>query len=155
MECEYFETLKDHQFGELLAETEHWLIILAPDQRNLGTCVVALKRDETKLSGLKKDEWADLTLVVKKLESAIRNSFHATMFNWGCLMNSSYLEDPPCPHLHWHFIPRYREPVEFKCKTFDDPCFGMSTMHDRRKSMTIPDELKKDIKAKIIENLEI
>ncbi len=155
MECEYFERLKDHQFGELLAETEHWLIILAPDQRNLGTCVVALKRDETELSGLKEDEWADLALVVKKLESAIRNSFHATMFNWGCLMNSSYLEDPPCPHLHWHFIPRYREPVEFEDRTFDDPCFGMSTMHDRRKLMPIPDELKKDIKAIIIENLEI
>jgi len=155
MECEYFEKLKNHQFGELLAETEHWLIILAPDQRNLGTCVVALKRDETELSGLKEGEWAELALVVKKLESAIRKSFHATMFNWGCLMNSSYLEDPPCPHLHWHLIPRYREPVEFRDKTFDDPCFGMSTMHDRRESMPIPDELKKDIKAKIIENLEI
>lgn len=155
MECEYFERLKDHQFGELLAETEHWLIILAPDQRNLGTCVVALKRDETELSGLNEDEWAELALVVKKLESAIRKSFHATMFNWGCLMNSSYLEDPPCPHLHWHFIPRYREPVEFEDRTFDDPCFGMSTMYDRRKLMPIPDELKKDIKAIIIENLEI
>lgn len=155
MECEYFESLKDHQFGELLAETEHWLIILAPDQRNLGTCVVALKRDETKLSALSCEEWADLALVVKKLESAIRKSFHATMFNWGCLMNSSYLEDPPCPHLHWHFIPRYRDSVEFEDRTFDDPCFGMSTMHDRRKSIPIPDELKKHIKDKIRENLEI
>ncbi|WP_236951157.1 HIT family protein [Methanobacterium subterraneum] len=97
MECEYFEKLKDHQFGELLAETDHWLIILAPDQRNLGTCVVALKRDETELSGLKDSEWDDLARVVKKLESAIRKAFNPTHFNWGCLMNSSYREDPPCP----------------------------------------------------------
>ena len=155
MECEYFERLKDHKFGDLLAETDHWLIILAPDQRNLGTCVVALKRDETELSGLNGQEWADLARVVKKLESATRKAFHATMFNWGCLMNSSYLEDPPCPHLHWHFIPRYWESVEFKGETFDDPCFGMSTMHDRRQLNPISDELKKEIKNKILENLEI
>jgi diadenosine tetraphosphate (Ap4A) HIT family hydrolase len=155
MECEYFERLKDHKFGDLLAETEYWLIILAPDQRNLGTCVVALKRDETELSGLKGEEWTDLARVVKKLESATRKAFNTTMFNWGCLMNSSYQENPPCPHLHWHFIPRYREPVEFKGEIFEDPCFGMSTMHDRRQLIHISDELKNDIKAKILENLEI
>ena len=155
MECEYFEKLKDHQFGELLAESEHWLIILAPDQRNLGTCVVALKREETKLSGLKDGEWADLSRVVNKLESAIGKAFNPTHFNWGCLMNSSYLEDPPCPHLHWHFIPRYREPVEFRGKRFGDPCFGMSTMHDRRKMVPLSDEFKKAIKTKISKNLEI
>nr|WP_243686874.1 hypothetical protein [Methanobacterium formicicum] len=55
-----------------MAETEHWLIILAPDQRNLGTCVVALKRDEKELSGLKDEEWEDLALVVKK--TGINNS---------------------------------------------------------------------------------
>ncbi|EKQ53903.1 MAG: HIT family hydrolase, diadenosine tetraphosphate hydrolase [Methanobacterium sp. Maddingley MBC34] len=155
MECEYFERLKDHKFGELLAETDHWLIILAPDQRNLGTCVVALKRAETELSGLNSQEWADLFNVVKKLESAVKKAFNSTMFNWGCLMNSSYQKIPPCPHLHWHFIPRYLEPVTFKGKSFEDPCFGMSTMHDRRNLDTISDELKKDIKAKILENLEI
>jgi diadenosine tetraphosphate (Ap4A) HIT family hydrolase len=155
MECEYFERLKDHKYGELLAETDHWLIILAPDQRNLGTCVVAIKRDETELSGLTGEEWADLAIVVKKLESAVKRAFNSTMFNWGCLMNSSYLENPPCPHLHWHFIPRYREPVEFQEKTFDDPCFGQSTMHDRRKSFSISDELKAALKAKILENLEV
>jgi diadenosine tetraphosphate (Ap4A) HIT family hydrolase len=155
MECEYFEKLKDHQFGELLAETEHWLIILAPDQRNLGTCVVALKRDETELSGLENSEWADLAGVVKKMESALRKAFNPTHFNWGCLMNSSYQEDPPGPHLHWHFIPRYREPVEFRGERFDDPCFGMSTMHDRREMVALSDEFKKDIKSKILENLEI
>lgn len=155
MECEYFEKLKEHEFGELLAETEYWLIILAPDQRNLGTCVVALKRDEEELSGVSSEEWADLAHIVKNLELAVKKAFHATMFNWGCLMNSSYQEDPPGPHLHWHFIPRYREPVEFRGERFDDPCFGMSTMHDRREMVALSDEFKKDIKSKILENLEI
>jgi diadenosine tetraphosphate (Ap4A) HIT family hydrolase len=56
MECEYFKKLKDHNFGDLIRETKYWLIILAPDQRNLGTCVVALKREETELSALNPDE---------------------------------------------------------------------------------------------------
>jgi len=155
MECEYFEKLKEHKFGELLAETDHWLIILAPDQRNLGTCVVALKRDESELSSLSSDEWADLGYIVKKLEYAVKKAFHATMFNWGCLMNSSYLEDPPCPHLHWHFIPRYREPVAFQGKIFEDPCFGRSTMHDRGSSLQLSEEFIERIKSKILEYLEI
>ena len=67
MECEYFEKLKDYKYGDLLAETHHWLIILAPDQRNLGTCVLALKRDETELSGLTNEEWADLVPSSQKI----------------------------------------------------------------------------------------
>ncbi|WP_292610966.1 HIT family protein [Methanobacterium sp. BAmetb5] len=138
-----------------MAETEHWLIILAPDQRNLGTCVVALKRDEKELSGLKDEEWADLALVVKKLESAIRKAFNATMFNWGCLMNSSYLEDPACPHLHWHFIPRYKNQVEFNGKTFYDPCFGKSTMYNRNPAVQLSIQFKNEIKNRILKYLKL
>jgi diadenosine tetraphosphate (Ap4A) HIT family hydrolase len=147
--------LKTHQFGELVAETEHWLIILAPDQRNLGTCVVALKRDEKELSGLKDEEWEDLALVVKKLESTIRKAFNATLFNWGCLMNSSYLEDPPCPHLHWHFIPRYKNPIEFNGKTFYDPCFGKSTMYNRDPAVQLSPQFKREIKNHILKYLKL
>jgi diadenosine tetraphosphate (Ap4A) HIT family hydrolase len=67
-------------------------------------------------------------------------------------MNSSYLEDPPSPHLHWHFIPRYKKPVPFHGKIFEDPCFGMSTMHNRGKAPKISEEFKKKIKNKIEEN---
>ena len=155
MECEYFERIDGYDYGDLVAESPCWLIILAPDQRNLGTCVVALKRDEKELSGLSSEEWSDLATVVKKLESAVKKAFDATMFNWGCLMNSSYLEDPPCPHLHWHFIPRYQNPVEFEGKVFYDPCFGKSTMYDRGKSVKLSDQFKEKIKTRILENLEI
>ena len=154
MECEYFEKLKDYNYGDLLAETRHWLIILAPDQRNLGTCVVALKRDENELRGLTRGEWLDLDQIVKKLESAVKKAFNATMFNWGCLMNSSYLDEPPSPHLHWHFIPRYKNPVKFHGKTFEDPCFGRSTMHNRGGAVELSEEFKNKIKTRIMEYLE-
>jgi len=72
MECEFFEKIHDYKYGDLLVETHHWLIILAPDQKNLGTCVVALKRDEIELSGLTNEEWFDFSYVVKKLEKSIK-----------------------------------------------------------------------------------
>jgi len=155
MECEYFEKLKDKDFGDLIGETKYWLIILAPDQRNLGTCVVALKREETELSSLNPDEWADLLNTVQKLEHAVKKAFKATMFNWACLMNSCYLHDPPTPFLHWHFIPRYKSPFVFQGKKFEDPCFGMSTMYDRERSFKLSEELKNKIKVEIIKYLEI
>jgi diadenosine tetraphosphate (Ap4A) HIT family hydrolase len=150
MDCEYFNQLKKYNYGDLLFETKNWLVLLAPDQRNLGTCVVALKREEIELSGLTSEEWSDLTQIIKDMESATKKAFHATMFNWGCLMNSSYLKDPPAPHLHWHFIPRYQSPVKFMDKTFYDPCFGHSTMYNREESFQLSKEFKDSIKAHIM-----
>lgn len=154
MDCEFFEKLEG-QYGGLLFETAHWLVLLAPDQRNLGTCVVALKRAEIELSGLNMDEWYDLSRIVKNLESSVKRAFQATMFNWGCLMNSSYVYDPPTPHLHWHFIPRYQSPVNFMNKIFSDPCFGQSTMHNREVPIRLSKEFKDKIKARIMEHVKL
>lgn len=147
MECEYFDKVKD--YGHCLAESRYWLILLAPDQRNLGTCVVALKRDETSLSGLNDREWLDFSKIVQDLESALQTAFPVTMFNWGCLLNSGYKKDPPDAHLHWHLIPRYNNPVKFADYIFKDPCFGKSTMHDRSDFPGITDEVRREIGDKI------
>jgi diadenosine tetraphosphate (Ap4A) HIT family hydrolase len=154
MDCEYFEKLKDYKYGDLITETRYWVILLAPDQRNLGTCVVALKRDEQTLSGLTEEEGKDFIRIVQVLEPALRKAFKTTMFNWGSLLNSAYLQDPPNPHVHWHLIPRYRCPVEFYGHTFEDPCFGMSTMNARGEPPQVPMDVRKKILQKIKENLK-
>jgi diadenosine tetraphosphate (Ap4A) HIT family hydrolase len=46
IECPYCEKLVDYDFGDPLIQTEHWIVFLAPNQSNLATCVVALKRDQ-------------------------------------------------------------------------------------------------------------
>ncbi len=150
----YFENLKDYNFGDLITETEYWVILLAPDQKNLGTCVVALKRDDGDLAGLKDEEWREFSIIVKNLESALRNAFNSTMFNWGCLMNSSYLSDPPNPHVHWHFIPRYREKTEFEGFTFEDPCFGSSTMKAKGGIGKVTEDVRLKIIKEIKDNLD-
>ena len=153
MECEYFKKSKIKEFDEILFETEFWRILLAPDQRNLGTCVVILKRDEIELSALKDVEWSDFSSIVKKMEYSVKKAFHATLFNWGCLMNSSYSKNPPSPQIHWHFIPRYQDPIVFNKETFTDPCFGKSTMHNRGPSLELSEDMKEKIKSKILEYL--
>lgn len=152
MECESFKD--EYNYGDLIVETKYWVILLAPDQGYLGTCVVALKRVDGDLSELKDEEWLEFGQIVKKLESAIKNAFNCTMFNWGCLMNSSYLSNPPNPHVHWHLIPRYRDKTEFEGFIFEDPCFGSSTMKTNGVTSKVPEDVRLKIFKKIKDNLE-
>ncbi|WP_414470322.1 HIT family protein [Methanobacterium sp. ACI-7] len=171
MNQECFEVLRNHNYGDVMVETEYWFILLAPDQKNIGTCVIALKRHEGDLGNLNDKEWNEFSKIVKSLQSALKKTFNATMFNWGCLMNSSYLKEHPDPHVHWHFIPRYKNKVEFEAVqnqgfvapkskisrrlTFKDPCFGFSTMKSKEGVREIPENVRMKIIKEIKRNLEI
>ncbi len=144
MECEYCKKLEKYNFGDLIFKTKHWIVYLAPQQSNIGTCVVALNRHAEDLSSLTREEWLEFGDLVCKLEFSVKQCFDVTMYNWGSLMNASYLEEPPDPHVHWHFIPRYNHEVEFDGLVFEDPYFG--TMKPRP-FRAIPDL----VRSKIIE----
>jgi len=120
----YNGELEDRNYGDLLSETEYWLIFLAPNQSNIGTCVVALKRHCGTLDSLLDEEWLDFAKIVRQLEYSIKCSFNPIMFNWGSLMNAEYLIENPDPHVHWHFIPRYNQDIQFEGLTFQDVYFG-------------------------------
>lgn len=154
MKTRFLEKVCEQGYGDMMAEVEYWLIFLAPDQKNLGTCVVALKREESELSGLIKEEWSEFFYVVKRMERTIKKAFNATMFNWGSLMNSSYLQNHPDPHLHWHFIPRYREPIEFNGRIFKDPCFGKSTINIRE-TLYLPSSERDEIIHHLLKFLKL
>ncbi len=153
MKAEDLDMLKGHNYGDLLFKTKYWSILLAPDQKNLGTCVVALNRYESNLSGLEDEEWNEFGKMVKVLHEALKKTFNPTMFNWGVLMNSAYLKEPPRPHLHWHFIPRYDHKVEFEGLVFEDPCFGFSTLKASSIVRIIPENVRLKIMEKIRKNM--
>ena len=69
-------------------------------------------------------------------------------------MNSSYLKDHPDPHVHWHFIPRYKQIIEFEGITFEDPCFGLSTMKSKQGVRKIPENVRMKIINEIKKYLE-
>ncbi|MBP2046679.1 diadenosine tetraphosphate (Ap4A) HIT family hydrolase [Methanobacterium aggregans] len=150
MECKYCKILEKENFGDLLLETRHWIVFLAPNQSLIGTCVLALNRHLENLSGLELEEWQDFAFLVKRMEHTLKGAFNATMFNWGCLMNASYLKNPPEPHLHWHLIPRYNHEVKLNGLTFEDVYFGhMKPQPIKNISL----QTRKIISDKIRENL--
>ncbi len=150
IECPYCLKLEDYNFGDPVIQTQHWIVFLAPNQSNLATCVVALKDEKKTLSDLEKYEWNDFIQLLPRMEKAVKTAFNATLFNWGCLMNTFYLEDSLDPHLHWHFIPRYDHPVKFAGHTFEDPHFGYMRP---RPPINISEKVRKEIADKIRELL--
>lgn len=138
-------------YGEILLETAHWIIFLAPSQRYLGTCVVSLKRKCRDLLELTPDEWKEFGYIVTKMEDALLNVFNPTLFNWSCFKNAAFRSKDPQPEIHWHFIPRYQYPVEFQGINFEDPDFGYIPQPIERK---IPPELMEKLMELIKSNLE-
>ncbi|WP_414468784.1 HIT family protein [Methanobacterium sp. ACI-7] len=152
MERSYDDELRERNFGDLFYETPHWLVFLAPNQSNIGTCVVALKRHDGVLARLSEKEWVDFGKTVNILESALKKSFSPTLFNWGALMNADYMKENPDPHIHWHFIPRYKNKVEFDGLVFVDKYFGSM---QPRPIEEVPASVRKKIIEKIKEKIEI
>jgi diadenosine tetraphosphate (Ap4A) HIT family hydrolase len=141
----------DSSFGELISETEYWEIFLAPSQRYLGTCVISLKRGEIwDLKDLKTEEWIDFGNLVEAMEIANRKIFNADLFNWSCLKNSVFRKNNPKPHIHWHFIPRYENPIVFEGLEFDDPDFGYFARAIHKK---IPNNLRDKLLKLMKDNL--
>jgi diadenosine tetraphosphate (Ap4A) HIT family hydrolase len=143
LDCSYCKKLEKYDFGDFIMETSHWIIFLAPQQSNIGTCVVALNRHESDLSGLTRDEWLDFGKLVREMEETLKKCFDVTLFNWGSLMNASYLKQTPDPHVHWHLIPRYDHAVEFEGLVFEDLYFGTMKPRPFR-------GLPEDVRGKII-----
>ena len=152
MECGICKLLnKENEEG--IYETEHWKVALSPYQTYPGRCYVTLKRHAGDLAELEKEEVLDFSELVKKLETALKKAFGATMFNWTCLMNDAYQEKIPKPHLHWHFRPRYSDKVEIAGLIFEDKEFGHNYSRDRERSQEVSEDVRKKIIKEIRKNL--
>lgn len=121
-ECEYCAI--EGFYGKKIQETEHWIIFLAPSQRYLGTCVVSLKRQCRNLMELNNDEWVEFGKIVQMMEKALDDVLSPSLFNWSCFKNAAFRSKNPKPEIHWHFLPRYKDPVKYQGITFHDPDFG-------------------------------
>jgi diadenosine tetraphosphate (Ap4A) HIT family hydrolase len=133
-----------------LFESKHWRAVLHKDQTYLGRAIIVSKSSRAALSVVTGEEWEDLRLhVIQPYESAVKNSFGATMFNWACLMNLAYQNDPPNPQVHWHVRPRYRVGAVVMGEYFDDPNFGQHYAFptDRTPSETVMQEIARQIQT--------
>ncbi len=110
------------KYSKYIYHGKNWDVIFCDwKQHFLGYCVISNQKEH--LGSLTTEEWQELGILEKELERVMKKLFNATMFNFCCLMNNAYRDDEN-PHVHFHFIPRYKNTVEIFNKSFIDKFFG-------------------------------
>ena len=105
-----------------LYKGKYWSVIFVDwCQEFPGDCIISSNKEN--LSELINDEWIELGIIEKELERVTKKLFGATMFNFACLMNNAY-RDNEKPHVHFHFIPRYKNQLNMFNKVYKDRHFG-------------------------------
>lgn len=106
----------------ILYKGNNWEVVFVNwCQEFVGDCIISCNKEC--LSELSDNDWIELGKIEKELERVSKKLFNATMFNFACLMNNAY-RDNEKPHVHFHFIPRYKNKLEIFNKVYKDKHFG-------------------------------
>ncbi|MGE5720975.1 MAG: HIT family protein [Sphingomonadales bacterium] len=84
----------------LVAEYDHWLVLLRPAQPTLGSLVLAARSEALSFSALAPAAFAEMARVVADIENVLRERVRYEKINYLMLMMVD-------PHVHFHVIPRY------------------------------------------------
>ncbi|QCB56034.1 HIT family protein [Sphingopyxis sp. PAMC25046] len=84
----------------LIAEYDHWVVLIRPAQPVLGALVLAAKSDATAFGDLPTEAHAELKTVTAAIEAALSEAVGYTKINYLMLMMVD-------PHVHFHVLPRY------------------------------------------------
>ena len=84
----------------LVAEFEHWVVLLRPAQPTLGALVLAAKSDATAFGDLSAAAHAELKVATSAIEAALGKAVGYSKINYLMLMMVD-------PHVHFHVLPRY------------------------------------------------
>jgi diadenosine tetraphosphate (Ap4A) HIT family hydrolase len=97
----------------LLKEFEHWLVLLRPAQVTLGSLVLAAKSEVTAYSDLPRAAFAEQADAIAAIERALARFPGYDRINYLMLMMVD-------PNVHFHVIPRYSDPRNWKDVEFPD-----------------------------------
>ena len=84
----------------LIAEFDHWVVLLRAAQPTLGSLILAAKSDATAFGNLPAEAHAELKTVTATIEAALTKAVDYAKINYLMLMMVD-------PHVHFHVIPRY------------------------------------------------
>ncbi|MCL4807724.1 MAG: HIT family protein [Thermoanaerobaculia bacterium] len=108
------ETLTKFGYPEnLLAEYEHWAVLLRPKQVTAGSLVLACTDAIEKVPDLSIEAFAELKTVTTDLEAALRSAFAFDKINYLLLMMVDR-------YVHFHVIPRYESDRVWSGVVFKD-----------------------------------
>jgi diadenosine tetraphosphate (Ap4A) HIT family hydrolase len=117
-----------------------------------GACIISGSKES--LSEMTNEEWIELGFLEKELERVCKKLFNATMFNFACLMNNAY-RDNEKPHVHFWFVPRYKNDLEIFGKKYKDKHFGYNFWkYKLSKIKSQKDIFTKEEKIKIFEMMK-
>lgn len=84
----------------LVAEFDHWVVLLRPAQPTLGALVLAAKSEATAFGDLPAEAHAELKAATSAIEAAMTQAVGYAKINYLMLMMVD-------PHVHFHVLPRY------------------------------------------------
>jgi diadenosine tetraphosphate (Ap4A) HIT family hydrolase len=84
----------------LVAEYEHWLVLLRPEQPTLGSLVLAARSEATAFSELAPEAFTELHSAIADIEARLAGAVDFARINYLMLMMVD-------PNVHFHVIPRY------------------------------------------------
>ena len=84
----------------LVGETEHWILLLRPQQVTLGSLVLVCREEVTRFGEASPAAFADLHRAVSRIEPILREFLGCEKINHLMLMMVD-------PDVHFHVIPRY------------------------------------------------
>ena len=125
----------------LLADYEHWSVLLRPQQVTLGSLVLACREPATRFSDISPGAFGSLGAVVADIEATLGHAFAYDKINYLMLMMVD-------PHVHFHVLPRYQKAMEFGGVAFADagwpaaPNLGVVTELDQAQFAALVDFLK-------------
>ncbi len=86
--------------GTRIAEFDHWVVLLRQAQPTLGALILAAKSDAEAFGDLDPAAHAELAVVTRTIEAALKRAVQYDRINYLMLMMVD-------PHVHFHVLPRY------------------------------------------------
>lgn len=84
----------------LVADYNHWVVLLRPAQPTLGSLILAAKGEATAFSDLAPEAFAEFGTVIRDIETILKGAVDYAKINYLMLMMVD-------PNVHFHVIPRY------------------------------------------------
>jgi len=132
----------------IMYKGKNWEVVFVDwCQEFIGQCIISSNKES--LSEFDDEDWIEFGRIEKELERVCKKVFKTTMFNVACLMNDAFKNNEK-PHVHFQFIPRYKEPVILFNKNYKDKHFGYNFWKwSRSKIMRQKDIYSKEEKHEI------
>ncbi|WP_223421260.1 HIT family protein [Tateyamaria pelophila] len=97
----------------VIGETEHWTVLLRPEQVTLGSLVLISREPVSAFGDVSAEGFAGLKPVIDKIEHMLRDMVHYEKINYLMLMMVDN-------DVHFHVIPRYDGSRTFEEMTVND-----------------------------------